>query len=1259
MSSSEDEGETFPDAVSDYYFNDKDDEPLSFSKLPVQWNDNESSSADLPIFLRGKVDNGLGRLYQQVKAWKFDISTSIPEILVLSKDDHWIKLKKPRKSYEELIRSILISVHCLWFCKSKPEASGKSLRDYLSKVFSLYDPRPSENDLLDHINFIRESIKRDETLAKSKAMSKFIPQEMDIKFEHQVDDDDEDDEDEVRAWDGLLPKSRALIYCVAHEIDPELGTPARTTIFRNILNRSTEKPYKKKLAVKVTGSDSVDLSKKKAVLKSQKGVERSSAIKPEGSSKKRAAVSSGPESLKKKKVADARSLSTKVKKPSPNDAKPQQTEILPPLDDESKQRIMALMKEAASSVTLDEVKKYHQAKVPSTHAHSSRVDKSIILARVEGYVEALNLALKKLEEGCSVEDAMAVCNPNVIDQLLKWKDDIFHSKVAFVCKAHGALRASKDEKYNKTVKAGMKRDKLKVYLAPFLHGMRYTSFGRHFTKVEKLEKIVDKLHWYVEDGDTIVDFCCGANDFSCLMKKRLDEMGKKKCSYINFDIARPKNDFNFKKKDWMTVSPKELPSGSRLIMGLNPPFGRNAALANKFIANALKFNPKLIILIVPPETERLDSSKRSPPYDLIWEDVELLAGKSFYLPGSVDVNDKIMDQWNNIAPPLYLWSRPGWTNKHRAIARKHGHIPQQQPQSDENETKSGLTAGKVEIEDGLPDENGTKSSLTYKAKKPKNKKRKKESPDGPETKSKPIIKEEKGNQSSSKKTRHNEEVKTEEHEDQAQRLEEARAPVEAQKHENIRAPVEAQKRELPQAPTEAQKHENIRAPVEAQKRSITSQAPVEVPKNKVTRAPVEAQKHQTQAPVEAQKHEVIRVPSREIDVQKHEETLVPTRELEPRKHEKYRAREIEDMKPMATCREIEALKHEKSWASSRETEDQKPRATSREIEAPKHEKARAPSRETEAQKHEKARVLSREFEDQKPRATYRETETQKTEKPRVPYREIEDPKPRATYREIESQKHDKTRAPSREMETHKQEKPWGLYRESESQKYENKRPSPHTREDKVNDILNADFSFVDADQPSEGRYDSVIDESTFSLENDLGQSYDEFLARKFRSANEEPYMGSASHRRLDNASHAAPGYSMRSDHLQYPPGYDRVVNRGPYFEETGARGGGGYSMARHEPGLTRYGSSDATPYNRTSTSATQRYAPRLDELNHVRANNLGRSELDEMNHMRMGGLGRPEQPMGSRGVGGYHPSINGPGGRMDPMGFAPGPYHPY
>ena len=95
-------------------------------------------------------------------------------------------------------------------------------------------------------------------------------------------------------------------------------------------------------------------------------------------------------------------------------------------------------------------------------------------------------------------------------------------------------------------------------------------------------------------------------------------------------------------------------------MGLNPPFGVKASLANKFINKALSFKPKLIVLIVPKETERyapyscwqnilltspshisfweffflcafivwlsrLDQKKI--PYDLIWEDSECLAGK--------------------------------------------------------------------------------------------------------------------------------------------------------------------------------------------------------------------------------------------------------------------------------------------------------------------------------------------------------------------------------------------------------------------------------------------------------------------------------------------------------------------------------------------------------------------------------------------------------------------------------------------------------
>jgi hypothetical protein len=32
-----------------------------------------------------------------------------------------------------------------------------------------------------------------------------------------------------------------------------------------------------------------------------------------------------------------------------------------------------------------------------------------------------------------------------------------------------------------------------------------------------------------------------------------------------------------------------------------------------------------------------------------------------------------MDQWNVSPPPLYLWSHPDWTQRHRRIAEEHGH----------------------------------------------------------------------------------------------------------------------------------------------------------------------------------------------------------------------------------------------------------------------------------------------------------------------------------------------------------------------------------------------------------------------------------------------------------------------------------------------------------------------------------------------------------------------------------------------------------
>lgn len=876
MASSDDEAEAVPSTVSNYEFVDDKDEPVSFAELTFHWNDAERLDGNKRhVFLRGTADNGLQKIYKQVTTWKIDFSRIEPAISVLSKESDWIKLEKPRKAFQDTIRSILITVHSLHFLKRNPESSGRALWDHLSKVFSVYEPRPSENDLVDHMNFINEIVKRDSKLAQSKVLLKFLEEkpkkkkivdevgsisefivdeiiadneeeeEDDSDYNHfeslcaicddggellccdgkclrsfhaTVDDgaqsqceslgftkaqvramkyqdfycknceyqkhqcyacgelgssdqsshaevfrcvnatcghfyhphcvarllhpdaqskvdelkkkiaagesfacplhhccvckqredkdkpelqfamcrrcptsyhrkclpkeivfdkskdeeenneEDEDEDDDVmpRAWDGLI-KHRILIYCLKHEIDDELATPSRDHI-KFPGDRRKEKQTSEQLRKFEGTSAEVTNGKKLIAKKSESADKLSKAVKVD-SFRKRERMSL-PDSSKRQKVIDAtrkslnKTSSAKLNKATKSEGKTslgdklyalisresqpgesveegktkfvksekKETSSSQALDATSKSRILSMMKDVKSSITMEKIVKQ---KVPTTHAYSSKFDKSITLGKVEGSIEAIRAALQILDGGGKVEDAKAVCEPGLLAQIMKW------------------------------------RSKLRVYLAPFIYGMRYTSYGRHFTKVEKLREIVDMLHWYVRDGDMIVDFCCGSNDFSCLMKKKLDEMGKG-CSYKNYDLFPPKNDFNFEKRDWMTVRSEELSVGSKLIMGLNPPFGVNAALANKFINKALEFKPKLLILIVPKETERLDVKKGSP-YDLVWEDDALLGGKSFYLPGSVDQNNKQMDDWNVSAPPLYLWSRPDWTANHKVIAQQHGH----------------------------------------------------------------------------------------------------------------------------------------------------------------------------------------------------------------------------------------------------------------------------------------------------------------------------------------------------------------------------------------------------------------------------------------------------------------------------------------------------------------------------------------------------------------------------------------------------------
>ncbi|CAI0383619.1 unnamed protein product [Linum tenue] len=115
MALSDEEGEILPDFITNYSFLDSDDKSVPFSVLPVLWSDHDDyDSLGLQVFMLGTCDGGQ-KVYKRAVAWKFELSDEIPTIYVLSKDRNWIILQKPKKSYEPIISSLLVTIHWLHF----------------------------------------------------------------------------------------------------------------------------------------------------------------------------------------------------------------------------------------------------------------------------------------------------------------------------------------------------------------------------------------------------------------------------------------------------------------------------------------------------------------------------------------------------------------------------------------------------------------------------------------------------------------------------------------------------------------------------------------------------------------------------------------------------------------------------------------------------------------------------------------------------------------------------------------------------------------------------------------------------------------------------------------------------------------------------------------------------------------------------------------------------------------------------------------
>jgi len=135
MASSDEEGEIIP-VVSSYWFENEKKDFVSLSSLTLLFSISEIE-CDLgeKVFLRGKTDDGLHKIYKQIIGWRFELTYEQPEISVLSKDKNWITLQRPRKSFESIIRTILVTVYFLHFLRRNPEESHISIWDKVKKAF--------------------------------------------------------------------------------------------------------------------------------------------------------------------------------------------------------------------------------------------------------------------------------------------------------------------------------------------------------------------------------------------------------------------------------------------------------------------------------------------------------------------------------------------------------------------------------------------------------------------------------------------------------------------------------------------------------------------------------------------------------------------------------------------------------------------------------------------------------------------------------------------------------------------------------------------------------------------------------------------------------------------------------------------------------------------------------------------------------------------------------------------------------------------
>ncbi|KAI3874678.1 hypothetical protein MKX03_015155 [Papaver bracteatum] len=775
----DDECEDAISSVTKYYLVDDDEKPVCYSVLPIQWREDQKPvHLDREIILHGYTSSGSQMVYKQVIAWKFDlVSFDQVKVELLSKENKWIVLDKPQKSYEETIRTMWLTLCCLHYLKRNPNAPGSSL---LSNIFPSFNRGAQflENDLMGHRDVIKSAVEHDGTLASSKFLLAFLwkafTEDMDAgsvkkKSKHNVIDDWEESVEEetntevddsvcaicdngghVLCCDGecrrcfhatvadagvdakceSLGLSKAEIAapkfvclncrykqhqcfacgklgssdcssaqevfhcsscscghfyhaeCVAellypvNEIESEklqkiiaaggsFTCPAHKCFkckqeedslvydlqfavcrrcpkayHRKCLPREIAFGYAEKLGLIQRAWDNL-LPRNRILVyclkhdigKNQTTPIRNHIVFPNVAVKANVqSQSSQQKVLKRKRMIPEefqKSISVKRRKPDQMMAKRFSAQRL-----DSSKRLSS--GSASQMIRKDNTKSmighsYKQQKVPSSSISSEPPVDTGIEKRMKQLIE---------------ETARSISSSDIK------KDYKFRAKQALSKVVNTASSLEKAEGSDRAVR--------KLEEGPSFEYSKDVIEPKILNQITRW-KVIDKLRSYVLEGNMIVNASYTANDFTCLMKQRLEEAGIN-CSYEDYGVCQSKIGPTAEKCDWLSVH--QLPTPTKLIIVLNIPFGINSALADKCIDKALGFRPKLLVLFVPEDIKRLEK----PEYKLVWEDTERLSSKSLH--SSVGISDDEMKIWNSKSPLLQFWSRSDWFAKHKKIVER-------------------------------------------------------------------------------------------------------------------------------------------------------------------------------------------------------------------------------------------------------------------------------------------------------------------------------------------------------------------------------------------------------------------------------------------------------------------------------------------------------------------------------------------------------------------------------------------------------------